>query len=121
MPIRSPDQVIEHRLSLSKNLQPLVKLEIKKQKNEVIQGYMKSGAYVGGAIAAGGIAYGLYEGLKWTSGVYDGATSWWNRRLDAAKASKAAYGDTPGTWWLSGFLWGSSEQDSDSDFKWWWS
>ena len=116
MPIRSPDQVIEHRLSLSKNLQPLVKLEIKKQRNEVIQGYIKSGAYVGGAVAAGGIAYGLYEGLKWTSGVYDGASSWWNRRLDAAKAASNAYGRGM---WFSGFLWGQQTQNSESDFKYW--
>ena len=117
MPIRSPDQVIEHRLSLSKNLQPLVKYEIKKQKQEVIQGYMKSGAYVVGSVALGGLAYGVYEGLKWTSGVYDGASSWLNKRMEAAQAASNAYG---GYMWFSGFLYGGQEQDANQKFKYWW-
>lgn len=122
MPIRSPDKVVEHRLSISKNLQPLVKAQIKKDKQEVIQGYIKSGAMVGGVVVAAGAAYVLAEGLKWSSGIYDDAQSWWSRRKQAgAAANKTSPLGAGWATYLGGMITGTSEVKEDgSRTKYWW-
>jgi hypothetical protein len=128
MPIKAADTVNEHRFTVGKKENQLLKELIKQKKAETLRTNIDSGVKVAWVGVGVGSAYALYRGLKWVgAGLADvelidlPGGDWFDRRVNAGTAAQKEYGFWQG---LGGYVFGTDEKYTDDDgrvkFKYFW-